>query len=133
MIDQEVAAVQVAVDAPLKNQLTYLQNENFSVSRGQIVTVPLGKRQVRGVVIGPAKSTDLEKAKAAGFDLKRVISVDDEWPALKDPFLKWLEWLAQYYAYPAAMQLLLSKRPLELAPCNNGLCNQHLAEHLLFL
>ena len=47
------SAVQVAVDAPIKIQLTYLQSEDFNVQRGDLILVPLGTRKVKGVVIGP--------------------------------------------------------------------------------
>ena len=47
----ERQTVIVAVDAPLAENLTYLQNDNFNVKRGDIVKVPLGKRMVSGVVV----------------------------------------------------------------------------------
>ena len=42
----------VAVDAPLREALTYLPPEDGQIiERGQSVLVPLGKRKARGVVI----------------------------------------------------------------------------------
>lgn len=106
--------VQVAVDAPIKSLLTYLQNENFKVARGDLITVPLGKRQVQGVVVSTNQATD--EKKSAGektYQLKHILSVDQEWPKLNDSFLKWLEWLANYYAYPLGQVAQLCFPPLK--------------------
>ena len=106
--DVRLHAVEVAVDAPIKSQLTYLQNDDFDVKRGDLVNVPLGKRQVKGVVIGPIKDkvpTFSTKTKKE-YALKTVISIDEEWPKLTDPFLKWLEWLA---GQPASANTRLAK------------------------
>ena len=109
------AAVQVAVDAPLKILLTYLTSPDFNVKRGDLVKVPLGSRQVNGVVIGPAENKPVEfKPKAnkqvaeKKYQLKTITSLATEWPALTDPFLKWLEWLGNYYssARPGGAALL---------------------------
>ncbi len=109
------AVVQVAVDAPIKSLLTYLQNESFQVARGDLINVPLGKRQVKGVVIGSEKKVKDKTSNGAEkvFALKNVISVDEEWPKLNDPFLKWLEWLADYYAYPLGQVAQLCFPPLK--------------------
>ncbi len=107
--------VQVAVDAPLNDNLTYEQNDEFKVSRGDVVEVPLGKRSVKGIVI----STDVPEKKVAvdekTYALKKVIGVDPEWPPLKDPFLKWLEWVSNYYIYPLGKVVQLCFPPLRKA------------------
>ena len=101
--------VQVAVDAPLLENLTYLQNSEFNVQRGHIVNVSLGKRNVKGFVINETSKNSIEDSK---FKLKEVISVDDQWPQLHDPFLKWLEWVADYYIHPLGQVIQLSFPPL---------------------
>lgn len=107
---------QVAVDAPLNEALTYEQNENFKVSRGDVVNVPLGKRSVKGVVLGTSNQR-LEEKKTAEKEylLKQVSSLDEEWPRLKDPFLKWLEWVSDYYIYPMGKVAQLCFPPLRKA------------------
>lgn len=116
IVEAEVkSAVQVAVDAPIKIQLTYLQSKDFSVQRGDLIRVPLGTRKVKGVVIGPSAAVPAENSPATEkkYALKSVLSIDDEWPKLKDPFLKWLEWVASYYAYPLGQVAQLCFPPLK--------------------
>ncbi len=108
-------AVQVAVDAPIKDKLTYLQNENFRVHRGQAVTVSLGKRIAKGIVIGTdeaSKTSENKKTEVTKYKLKPITALDEEYPPLKDPFLKWLEWIAGYYAYPLGQTVQLCFPPL---------------------
>ncbi|NQZ00881.1 MAG: primosomal protein N' [Bdellovibrionales bacterium] len=83
----------IAVDAPLQQALTYKSTESVA-HRGASVTVPLGRRKARGVVLGPVENHQSE------FELKFIEAVDDERPKLPDEFMKWLEWLASYYLYP---------------------------------
>ena len=112
---ETASAVQVAVDAPIKFQLTYLQNVDFKVRRGDLIHVPLGPRKVKGVVIGPTPARPAVTAPTTEkkFELKSILSIDDEWPKLKDPFLKWLEWVANYYAYPLGQVAQLCFPPLK--------------------
>lgn len=101
--------LQVAVDAPFLENLTYLQNPEVPVSRGDIVNVPLGKRTVKGFVVG----NEILKAESdSKYKLKSIISTDNEWPKLHDPFLNWLEWIAQYYIHPLGQVIQLSFPPL---------------------
>ncbi len=105
----EQATVQVAVDAPFLEPLTYLQNSDCLVTRGDIVNVPLGKRNIKGFVISEPKIQSAEDSK---YKLKEIISIDPEWPKLHDPFLKWLEWIAEYYIHPLGQVIQLSFPPL---------------------
>lgn len=102
----ERQTVVVAVDAPLAENLTYLQNDNFKVKRGDVVTVPLGKRSVSGVVIDTL--TEVPK-----FELKPVSSLNTELPALSEAHLKWLEWISDYYIHPMGQVAQLCFPPLE--------------------
>lgn len=102
----ERETVIVAVDAPLPENLSYLQNPEFTVKRGDIVTVPLGKRSASGVVIGTV--TEVPK-----FELKPITSVNSELPPLSDTHLKWLEWLSGYYIHPLGQVAQLCFPPLE--------------------
>ncbi len=93
----------VAVEAPLREALTYSSTENFE--RGRWVHVPLGKRTSMGLILGPAQSAEPET-----FKIKSIQSADQELPLLHEPFVKWLEWLSDYYLYPLGM-VAESSRP----------------------
>ncbi|MEN0058889.1 MAG: primosomal protein N' [Bdellovibrio sp.] len=82
----------VAVEAPLAEALTY--SHSGPLQRGQLVNVPLGKRKTKGLVLGPATSVSSE------FQIKSIDSLDEEYAPLPDTFVKWLEWLSQYYLHP---------------------------------
>lgn len=85
----------VAVNAPLKEPLSYLPPEKgTTLSRGQSVTVPLGKRKASGVVLGP------NLVKNEKFKMKPMINLDDQRPLLSSAYMNWLEWLSSYYLYP---------------------------------
>lgn len=98
--------VQVAVDAPLNENLTYLQNENFTVNRGDVVEISLGKRRALGVVT----STDVPQP---DFVTKPIIAPHPEWPRIPEKHLKFLEWMAEYYIYPLGQVLQNCFPPLE--------------------
>lgn len=102
----ERQTVIVAVDAPLAENLTYLQNDNFIVKRGDVVMVPLGKRQVSGVVINALSETP-------GFELRAISTLNTDLPALTEAHLKWLEWISDYYIYPLGQVAQLCFPPLE--------------------
>ena len=86
----------VAVDAPLRESLTYLPPEDGQeVERGQSVLVPLGKRQAHGVVVQKISSETESK-----YKLKPILSREELRPQIPPKYMDWLEWLASYYLYP---------------------------------
>ncbi len=102
----EKQTVIVAVDAPLSESLSYLQNENFAVKRGDSVIVPLGKRSVSGVVVDTL-------AEVPAFEMKPIQSRNESLPPLSDSHLAWLEWIAEYYIHPLGQVVQLCFPPLE--------------------
>ena len=106
--------VKVAVDAPLLDPLTYLQNSEFTVSRGDIVNVTLGNRKIKGFVLSAFTTTQEEINKEFGKEikLKAVVSIDEDSIKLKDPYLTWLEWVADYYIHPIGQVIQLAFPPL---------------------
>jgi primosomal protein N' (replication factor Y) len=99
----------IAVDCPLPEALTYLQGEDMPLlQRGQLVNVPLGTRVTKGMVLGPSTATLNPEIK-----LKPVRSLDEEYPNLPEHFIKWLEWLANYYMHPIGQVVQLAYPPLE--------------------
>ncbi len=105
---------QVAVDAPISEPLTYLFRDSDSdsatpeaISRGVFVEVPLGKRKSLGLVINQVSEPPKD------FQLKSLHSRKEYFPTLPEPFLRWLEWLSQYYFYPLGQVASLALPPLE--------------------
>ena len=96
----------VAVEAPLREPLTYTYGENLE--RGRWVHVPVGKRSSMGLVIGTAEAATEET-----FKIKAIKNLDEELPLLHDPFVRWLEWLSDYYVYPLGLVAESSRPPLK--------------------
>lgn len=88
----------IAVDAPMQEALTYsagaLQGQ---LKRGQSVVVPLGKRTANGVLLNKIQNASTK------FEIRDIVSIDEEYPSLPESFLKWIEWLAHYYIYPVGL------------------------------
>ncbi len=97
----------VAVDAPLLEPLTYLAPKELSdqLVRGRLVNVPLGKRTVKGLLLKP---TD----KVPNVEIKSIQGVDLEYDLLPETFIKWIEWLANYYLYPVGSVMASAFPPL---------------------
>jgi primosomal protein N' (replication factor Y) (superfamily II helicase) len=96
----------VAVEAPLREPLTYAYSENLE--RGRWVHVPLGKRSSMGLVLGLAQAPE-----STTFTIKSIKNSDDELPLLHDSFVRWLEWLSEYYVYPLGLVAESSRPPLK--------------------
>jgi primosomal protein N' (replication factor Y) len=95
----------VAVEAPLREPLTYASADNLE--RGRWVHVPLGKRESMGLVLGTTDKFD------ESFELKAIKNPDEELPLLHENFVKWLEWMSEYYIYPLGMVAESSRPPLQ--------------------
>ncbi len=97
----------VAVDAPLFEPLTYSVSDELAglLKRGQMVDVPLGKRSVKGTLLG---KTSIQPE----FKIKAIQKIDTEYSALPEHFLKWLEWIASYYIHPIGSVTTLAYPPL---------------------
>lgn len=97
---------QVAVEAPLHGPLTY--SSNLELLRGQWVQVPLKNKKAFGVVLGE-QSSSFE----TNFEIKSVYEQVDSLPIHHEAFLRWLEWMADYYLYPVGLVVESSRPPLE--------------------
>lgn len=88
----------VAVPVPLWEPLTYRVPPGMEnrAAPGVRVRVPLGKRNVVGVVMGPASPPEEE------IEVKEIIETLDppETPALPPDVLETLKWTADYYLAP---------------------------------
>ena len=85
----------VAVKAPLMNPLVY-QSEDPALSPGQVVQVPLGFRKVQGLVLSPAQAP-------SGFEVKNILSVEEDIHPLSAVRIQWIQWLSRYYVYPIGL------------------------------
>jgi primosomal protein N' (replication factor Y) len=94
----------VAVNAPLPIRLSY-EVGDFPVSRGDTVIVPLGTRQAKGLVLGPGEAS-------TKFELKKMLQLVSDYPKFHEPFLRWLEWLADYYIFHPGQVVEMAYPPL---------------------
>lgn len=98
--------IEVAVDAPLYNRLTYLWDGDAPPEVGMSVEVPLGNRKAKGLVVGL-------NAPESDFQLKKIHGLIEERPLLPAQFVKWLDWVADYYVHPLGKVTNLSFPPLK--------------------
>ncbi len=96
---------QIAVNAPIKGTLTYHSLPGTDLPLGSLVTVPLGKRKAEAVVIAAETGTP-------EFAVKNIIEHISDFPSLNESYLKWAQWLADYYMYPVGQVLNLAFPPL---------------------
>ncbi|MBP9035309.1 MAG: primosomal protein N', partial [Pseudomonadales bacterium] len=104
--------VRVAVATPLRRTFDYLADE--AVPRpGARVRVPFGRRQLIGIVLELAVTSDLPHEK-----LKRVLEIIDPEPVFDAELLALLRWAADYYHHPIGEVLFaaLPKLAREGAP-----------------
>lgn len=106
--------VNILLTASVPEPLTYGVPEGMAVQKGSVVIVPLGKKQVVGVVMGESSAI------IAPEKLKYIIQLCDI-PPLKDSQLKLIDWVANYTlsAPSTVLKMVLSvpqtleKPPLE--------------------
>lgn len=93
--------VRVALDVPLSTLFDYYVAENMPVVAGQRVVVPFGRRQVVGVVMELAASSDF-----AATRIKEVVQVLNDVSPLPAEMLKLLRFCSDYYHHPVGMTVL---------------------------
>jgi len=105
-----VALVSVLLPLPLVGAYDYRTAADLRLERGDFVVVPLGKREVIGVVWGEGRG-DVGRAK-----LRDVIA-RLEAPPLPEVLCRFVEWVAQYTMSPAGAVLAMAMRvPAALEP-----------------
>eukprot|EP01035_Chromulina_nebulosa_P004371 gene4371-5984_t len=99
-------AVPVMVPLPVPKPYSYLVPEGLHVERGSIVQVPLGPRQVFGIVWKDAVEADdwVDPRK-----LKEITLVFD-CPPLKPDMQAFLEWIADYTLSPPGLVARMALR-----------------------
>lgn len=87
----------VAVNTPFNNSiLTY--KSDLNLSRGDIVSVPLGKRKEKGCVLEEENTVELDNKKLKDVFLKEDKKIDDK-------YLSLMIWVAEYYHFPIGQHL----------------------------
>jgi primosomal protein N' (replication factor Y) len=84
----------VAVMAAIRHPLTYRLPDSLPVRPGQRVQVPLGTRNVTGIVLRPVART------VPGIQVRKVVRVLDPEPALSRELLELGQWISGYYLAP---------------------------------
>ena len=97
------AVVPVLVPLPADRPYSYTVPEGMSVRPGSIVQVPLGPRQVAGVVWdGPTDAVDTKK-------LRPIIHVFD-CPPLDETMRRFVDWVADYTLSPPGLVVRMALR-----------------------
>ncbi len=102
-------AVKVAIDAPIKQALTYLwPSQDLSPQLGTLVKAPLGKRSAYGVIV------DVNAEISSDYQLKEVtLLTEDEAGEISEAHLKLGLWLSDYYLHPVGQVLSQFFPPLK--------------------
>lgn len=111
------AAAPVLVPVPAERPYTYAVPPGMHVAPGSIVRVPLGPRQVAGIVWdGAVENIDAKKLRPIGeaFDC----------PPITEPMRRFVDWVAQYTLSPPGMvarMLLRAPEAFDPEPWTEGL------------
>ena len=92
------AVLKVAVFSPLRKLFDYLPPYDLQateVNLGTRVSVPFGKKELMGIVVGIEKNSTVESGK-----LKRILKVLDEQPSLSPAMFQFAQWISNYYHHP---------------------------------
>jgi primosomal protein N' (replication factor Y) len=107
------ATIEVLLPFALKSSYSYLKPEDMKVEPGNYVLVPLGSRQVIGVVW---KICDAQGAGDRSAKLKSIEEVFAH-PPMSQLQMQFIDWLAKYYVVPPGMVLRMCLRvPAALEP-----------------
>ncbi|MGA3323046.1 MAG: primosomal protein N' [Terriglobia bacterium] len=86
--------VEIAVMAAIRNTLTYLVPDSFTVQPGQRVQVPLATRKATGIVLRAGSTLP------PGIQPRPILRVLDTEPVLTPELLELGLWIADYYVAP---------------------------------
>lgn len=96
--------LRIAVPVPLRRLFDY-QMPAVPVYRGQRVKIPFGPRQLIGIAVAAAESTDIPEGR-----IRSVTEVLDA-AAISEPMLDLLLWAANYYHHPPGEAIMLALPP----------------------
>ena len=102
MVEIAPLIVRIAVPSPLRRTFDYLvpsdlalSRENSAIQPGCRVIAPFGKRQITGLIIELADSSELPLDR-----LKPISQLLDSQPLLPASLFKLFIWAANYYQHP---------------------------------
>lgn len=96
----------IAVNTPFNNSiLSYWGESTYQV--GELVIVPLGKRNALGCVLGESNDQSVSEEKVRSITEKAYPF------SLEEGYVKFLEWVSEYYHYPLG-QLISDILPKEM-------------------
>src|SRR3990167_5040168 len=87
--------LQVAIPTPLRRTFDYLITSNNDYQAGQRVSIPFGRREVVGVIVGASETSEFPVEK-----LKSISAVIDELPLIDEKLLALYHWASDYYQHP---------------------------------
>ncbi|MFA6014622.1 MAG: primosomal protein N' [Gallionellaceae bacterium] len=93
--------IRVALDVPLSTLFDYFIGANLSVEVGQRVLVPFGRKQMIGVVMELAETSEL-----AAERVKPVQEVMHDMSPLPSELITLLRFCSDYYQYPLGMTIM---------------------------
>ncbi|MGQ9812637.1 MAG: replication restart helicase PriA [Dissulfurimicrobium sp.] len=94
MGDETRRLIDVVLPLPIEHSLTYaLKPDVQPPQRGSRVLVPVGRRQMIGMVWGMAEGPP-------PHGVKEILEIIDETQLLPESLIKFLEWASSYYFYP---------------------------------
>src|SRR3990167_5930724 len=87
--------LQVAIPTQLRRTFDYLITSNNDYQTGQRVSIPFGRREVVGVIVGASETSEFPVEK-----LKSISAVIDELPLIDEKLLALYHWASDYYQHP---------------------------------
>lgn len=101
LFPESFVMVLVAVPGPFHAPLTYLAQSDLP--EGTRVRVPLGRREVIGVVVEGQADDSIDPSK-----LKPIIEPLDEYPVIPSDILELARWMSRYYLHEFSSAFLLA-------------------------
>ena len=98
--------VDVLIPVAIDTAYSYRVPKDLALAPGDFVVVPLGTRLTLGVV--------WDARSACGDNLKQVVSRED-WPPVREPLRRFIDWLAAWTLSPRGMVLRMAVRAPEFA------------------
>jgi primosomal protein N' (replication factor Y) len=102
--------VSVLLPYPFAGPFDYALPEGLDAAPGALVVVPLGRRDVVGVVWDTAPDTNLPAHRL------RPVAEVLAWPAMREDLRRLVDWIASYTLAPAGEVLAMALRPFVLEP-----------------
>jgi primosomal protein N' (replication factor Y) len=96
-----MAIIRVALDVPLATLFDYVVSDEMRLEIGQRVVVPFGRKQVLGLAMEWAESSEL-----AAERIRPLTQVLDDVPPLPQELLTLLRFCSDYYHHPLGMTAL---------------------------